>query len=44
MAAPRAAGAAKAFYRVAYDVEQAARAVEASPLHNEYADMLRKAY
>jgi predicted phosphodiesterase len=30
--------------RVAYDVEQAATAVEASPLPNEYADMLRKAY
>ena len=30
--------------RVAYDVEQAAQAVEASPLPNEYADMLRKAY
>ncbi len=30
--------------RVAYDVEQAAAAVEASPLPNEYADMLRKAY
>ncbi|WP_426060951.1 metallophosphoesterase family protein [Hymenobacter sp. B1770] len=30
--------------RVAYDVEQAAHAVEASPLPNEYADMLRKAY
>ena len=30
--------------RVAYDVEQAARAVEASPLPNEYADMLRRAY
>ena len=32
------------FVRVAYDVERAARAVEASPLPNEYADMLRKAY
>jgi predicted phosphodiesterase len=30
--------------RVEYDVEQAAVAVEASPLPNEYADMLRKAY
>ena len=30
--------------RVAYDVEQAAQAVEASPLPNEYADMLRGAY
>ncbi|GAB2960513.1 metallophosphoesterase family protein [Hymenobacter coalescens] len=30
--------------RVAYDVEQAAQAVEASPLPDEYADMLRKAY
>lgn len=30
--------------RVAYDVEQSAQAVEASPLPNEYADMLRKAY
>ncbi len=32
------------FVRVAYDVEQAATAVEASPLPNEYADMLRNAY
>jgi len=32
------------FVRVAYDVEKAAQAVEASPLPNEYADMLRKAY
>lgn len=32
------------FVRVTYDVEQAAQAVEASPLPNEYADMLRKAY
>lgn len=32
------------FVRVAYDVEQAAAAVEASPLPNEYADMLRRAY
>jgi diadenosine tetraphosphatase ApaH/serine/threonine PP2A family protein phosphatase len=30
--------------RVEYDVEQAAQAVEASPLPNEYADMLRNAY
>ncbi|MCB2379049.1 metallophosphatase family protein [Hymenobacter sp. BT635] len=30
--------------RVAYDVEKAARAVEASPLPNAYADMLRRAY
>ena len=30
--------------RVEYDVEKAALAVEASPLPNEYADMLRKAY
>lgn len=29
--------------RVPYDVERAARAVEASPLPNEYADMLRRA-
>jgi len=32
------------FIRVAYDVEKAARAVEDSPLPNELADMLRKAY
>jgi len=32
------------FIRVAYDVEKAARAVEASILPNAYADMLRKAY
>lgn len=32
------------FVRVAYDVEQAAKAVEESPLPNEFADMLRKAY
>lgn len=32
------------FVRVAYDVEQAALAVEESPLPNEYADMLRKGY
>lgn len=32
------------FMRVAYDVEQAAQAVETSPLPNEYAAMLRQAY
>ncbi|MHC2992569.1 serine/threonine protein phosphatase [Pontibacter sp. HJ8] len=32
------------FVRVAYDVEKAAQAVEASPLPDEFADMLRKAY
>lgn len=32
------------FIRFAYDVEQAAKAVEDSPLPNEYADMLRKGY
>ncbi|MCC9167493.1 metallophosphoesterase family protein [Pontibacter harenae] len=32
------------FVRVAYDVEKAAKAVEESPLPNEFADMLRKAY
>ncbi len=32
------------FVRVAYDVEQAAKAVEESVLPNAYADMLRKAY
>ncbi len=32
------------FVRVAYDVEKAARAIEASPLPDEFADMLRKAY
>lgn len=32
------------FVRVPYDVESIANAVEASPLPNEYADMLRKAY
>lgn len=32
------------FVRVAYDFESVAQAVEASPLPNEYADMLRKAY
>jgi predicted phosphodiesterase len=30
--------------RFEYDVEKAAKAVEESPLPNEYADMLRKAY
>jgi len=32
------------FVRVQYDVEKAARAVEDSPLPNDYAEMLRKAY
>jgi putative phosphoesterase len=32
------------FIRFDYDVEKAARAVEDSPLPNEYADMLRKGY
>ncbi|MBX2900350.1 MAG: metallophosphoesterase family protein [Cyclobacteriaceae bacterium] len=32
------------FLRFAYDIEKAAKAVEDSPLPNEYADMLRKAY
>lgn len=32
------------FVRFDYDVERAAAAVEASPLPNEYADMLRKGY
>lgn len=32
------------FIRFEYDVEKAAKAVEDSPLPNEYADMLRKAY
>lgn len=32
------------FVRVPYNVEQAAKAVEDSPLPNEFADMLRKAY
>jgi putative phosphoesterase len=32
------------FIRFSYDVEKAAKAVEDSPLPNEYADMLRKAY
>ena len=32
------------FIRFEYDVDKAARAVEDSPLPNEYADMLRKAY
>ncbi len=30
------------FIRFAYDIEKAAKAVENSPLPNEYADMLRK--
>ena len=32
------------FIRFDYDLEKAAKAVEESPLPNEYADMLRKAY
>lgn len=32
------------FIRFAYDVEKAAKAVEDSPLPNEYADMLRRGY
>src|SRR5690606_18728528 len=32
------------FVRFQYDVEKAAKAVEDSPLPNEFADMLRKAY
>ncbi len=32
------------FIRFDYDVEKAARAIEVSPLPNEYADMLRKGY
>ncbi len=32
------------FVRFTYDVEKAARAIEDSPLPNEYADMLRKGY
>jgi len=32
------------FVRFAYDIETAAKAVEGSPLPDEYADMLRKAY
>lgn len=32
------------FIRVEYDIEKAAKAVENSPLPNEYSDMLRKAY
>lgn len=32
------------FIRFEYDIEKAARAVEESPLPNEYADMLRKGY
>ncbi|MCC3158671.1 metallophosphatase family protein [Hymenobacter sp. 15J16-1T3B] len=38
------AGLRAELVRVPYDVERAARAVEASPLPNEYADMLRRAY
>jgi diadenosine tetraphosphatase ApaH/serine/threonine PP2A family protein phosphatase len=38
------AGLRSELVRVPYDVEQAARAVEASPLPDEYADMLRRAY
>ena len=32
------------FIRFSYDVEKAAKAVEDSPLPNEYAEMLRKGY
>jgi predicted phosphodiesterase len=32
------------FIRFEYDVEKAAKAVEDSPLPNEFADMLRKGY
>jgi predicted phosphodiesterase len=32
------------FVRFAYDIEKAARAIEHSPLPNEYADMLRKGF
>jgi putative phosphoesterase len=32
------------FVRFTYDVEKAAKAIEESPLPNEYADMLRKGY
>ena len=32
------------FIRFEYDVEQAAKAIEASPLPNEYAEMLRKGF
>ena len=32
------------FIRVKYDVEKSAKVVEASPLPDKYADMLRKAY
>jgi hypothetical protein len=32
------------FERFTYDVERAARGIEASPLPNGYADMLRKGY
>ena len=32
------------FIRFDYDIEKAAKAVEDSPLPNEYAEMLRKGY
>ena len=32
------------FVRFQYDIEKAAKAVEESPLPNDFADMLRKAY
>jgi predicted phosphodiesterase len=32
------------FVRFAYDIEKAAKAIEESPLPDEFADMLRKAY
>ncbi len=32
------------FIRFDYDIEKAAKAVEDSPLPNEYADMLRRGY
>ena len=38
------AGVSAEFVRVDYDVEKAARAVEASPLPDAFADMLRNAY
>ena len=38
------AGLRRELVRVPYDVERAAAAIEASPLPNEYAAMLRKAY
>jgi len=37
----RSDGIAVEFIRFDYDTEKAARAVEQSPLPNEYADMLR---